>query len=158
MNATRWIVAHIAKSSIAANQATPYGSTFWRAMGRTLWEVRRSTEGEDRNVLSVSLRHEKCNFGPKQSAWGARFTFEDDGNLVTMASLDLRDAPDLLRHGPLPPRILEAIKRGTATSKDLAERLSVAYDTVDRTARRLRKAGDLMALPDTRPIQWALPA
>jgi hypothetical protein len=109
--ATPWILGHIAKGSIDANRATPYGSTFWRALARDLFEVR-----------------------------------------------EFHAMADILRHGALPPRIKEALQRGSATSKDLADRLSVAYDTVDRTARRLRKQGDIIALPDTRPIQWGLPA
>lgn len=154
--ATPWIIGHIAKGSIDANRATPYGSTFWRALARDLFEVRRSTEGDDPAVLTVALRHDKRNFGPKIRECGIRFAFEPD-DAVIAASTDLRDTPDLLRHGALPPRILEALKRGAATSKDLSERLDVGYDTVDRTARRLRGQGDLIALPDTRPIQWALP-
>jgi len=155
--ATPWILGHIAKGSIDANRATPYGSTFWRALARDLFEVRRSTEDDRRDVLAVALRHDKRNFGPRLPECGARFTFAAD-DAVTVTSLDLRDAPDLLRHGALPPRIKEALRREAATSKDLAERLRVDYDTVDRTARRLKKAGALVVLPDTRPIRWALAA
>lgn len=154
--ATPFILAHIAKGSIDANRATPYGSTFWRALARDLFELRRSSEGDDPSALTVALRHDKRNYGPTIREFGVRFTFDAD-DAVTVASLDLRDSPDLLRHGALPPRILEALKRGAATSKELSDRLNVAYDTVDRTARKLRTKGDLIALPDTRPIQWAMP-
>jgi len=154
--ATPLILGHIAKGSIDSARATPYGSTFWRALARDLFELRRSTEGDEPAVLTIALRHDKRNFGPRLREFGVRFTFAPD-DAVTVTSTDLCDTPDLLRHGALPPRIKEALQRGAATSKDLAERLSVAYDTVDRTARRLRKTGDLMALPDTRPIQWAIP-
>ncbi len=155
--ATPWILGHIAKGSRDADRATPYGSTFWRALARDLWEVRRSTEGDDPAVVTVVLRHDKRNFGPRLRECAVRFTFAPD-DAVTVESTDLRDTPDLLRHGALPPRIFDALRAEAATSKDLAERLGVAFDTVDRTARRLRKNGALLGLPDTRPIQWALPA
>jgi hypothetical protein len=155
--ATPLILGHIAKGSIDSARATPYGSTFWRALARDLFELRRSTEGDDPAVLTIALRHDKRNFGPRLREFGMRFTFAPD-DAVTVTSLDLRESPDLLRHGALPPRILEASKRGAATSKELSDRLDVGYDTVDRTARRLRKQGDIIALPETRPIQWALPS
>lgn len=153
--ATPLILGHIAKGSIDSARTTPYGSTFWRVLARDLWELRRSTEGDNPAVLTVALRHDKRNFGPKLREWGVRFTFAPD-DAVTVTSIDLRETPDLLRHGVLPPRIKEALQRGPATSKDLADRLGVTYETVDRTARRLRQTGDLVAVPDTRPIQWAL--
>jgi hypothetical protein len=50
-----------------------------------------------------------------------------------------------------------ALKAGAKTSAELAEHLGAAIDSVDRTARKLRDKGQLITLPDTRPIKWALP-
>ena len=155
--ATPWVLTHISKAGADAATANPYGSTFWKNLARSVWELRRSAESDTPAVLTIAAFHRKMNSGPLARPWSVHFTFASDG-AVSIADADLRDTPDLMRYGTLPPRILAALCDGAQTSKDLAERLGVAFETLDRTCRRLRKSGSVVGLPDTRPTQWGLPA
>ena len=159
LNVTPFVIAHVSKAGAEQTSATPYGSTFWKNLARSTWELKRSqtTTDVDPHSLVVAAFHRKANNTRLYPPWSLRMTFSPDGSALSVVNADLADAPDLMQSASLGRRLLAPLKVGAKTSAELAEHLGAAVDSVDRTARKLRDKGQLIALPDTRPIKWALP-
>lgn len=70
------IIAHVAKNN-QTNQRTVFGSTFWTAMARSVWEIIGSRE-DDSPVLEQGIKHVKGNDIARQPRRGYEWRFAVD--------------------------------------------------------------------------------
>jgi hypothetical protein len=136
---TSWCIAHVTKA--AADQrgpARPFGSVFVQNLARSVWEIRRSEEIQERDELRIALYHRKVNRGRLHAPIGLRFRFTPEA--ITVHEADLAEAPDLLARSGVVNQVLTALRAGAKTVPTLAEELGIKPDTVSKTLRRLSKS------------------
>lgn len=154
---TRLVIAHVSKTAAESKgaDAKPYGSIFTWNLSRSVWELRRSDDdgGDD---LVVGLYHRKANRGRLHPPIGLRFAFAEDS--IGLASCDLSESSDLIARTSTPQRIRAFLKPGALTAAELTEALGISGAVVSATLRRMASRGQVVRLPDTRPIKWGLPA
>ena len=150
---TRLVVAHVSHAGAAqrTGPAKPFGSIFNFNLARNMWEVRRA---EDAGGLVQGLYHRKFNAGERHAPFGLRFAFED--GRITLHTHDMGQEPDLVARATLAQRVLAALRPGAFTTADLAGQVGAAELTVRRTLERLRSKGQVVSLPDTKPLKWGL--
>lgn len=156
---TRMMVAHLTK--VAADQrgpARPIGSVYYQNIARSVWELRRSAEDTDDDLV-IGLYHRKVNRGRLHAPLSLRFHFEPDR--ITMHSADLAEAPDLLARTSLPHRIRAILASGAQPTQAVVEGLDAAEATVTRTLRRLAVKNQIIRIgptPAGGQVLWGLPA
>jgi hypothetical protein len=137
--ATRLVVAHVSAETarMQSGSAAPFGSRFfWNGM-RSGIEVRRSEDVVVDGRIDVGLYHRKNNDGPKARPLGISVAFEGEIGPIVFDQTELSDVPDLAARTSLSQRVLEALKRGSATVRDLAEDLDANEGSVKTTLNRL---------------------
>lgn len=142
LGCTSLILAHTAKHSVG--QRSVFGSVFFGALARSIWEVRRDQE-EDSDTVSVGLIHRKANYGRLEKPVGLRFTFEDGRTLVTREDVQAIAAADAAR--PLTYRIVRLLEEsGKMTAPQIAQELEANSDTVRVLLNRLRDGRKVVRL------------
>jgi hypothetical protein len=155
---TSTLLAHVSKQEAqreGPGAGKAYGSVFVMNLARSAWEIRAEPE-TDADTLRVALFHRKSNRSRLHPPISLRLHFGPGA--ITLRAADLAESPTLAARGGLVFRIRVAVATGPLTSAELAKHLNAPEDTVDRTCRRLRGKGQLTAIPDSRPIRWALPS
>ncbi len=131
-------MAHTSKDRESKNK-TILGSVLFEAGFRSVWEV-RSSESED--SLEIALFHRKANLSKKSQDIGLRINYMETGNTVEW--LDPRSVPEFVERMSVNQRILQALKKGKLSTKELVEQLNVERPKVDTAIGRLRKANKIV--------------
>lgn len=115
-----------------------FGSVYKGNLTRSVIQVEPVGRGE--NELTVRLRHQKANFGPKFDPFEISVKFTEAW--VRLERLTL-DATDLATEGSLFARdkVRIALKGGPAYPEQLAEATDLALGTVKNVLGKLRKQG-----------------
>lgn len=131
---------------------TIYGSTYFTYYARNIFELCRGTDDYG-DVQHLALFHRECNLGRKIPPIGLRAEYNDatgsikiDREPVSIAEFSEKVSVSM--------RILEALKGGAMTSKELTEALDVSRNAVDQALRRLRVN---QKITDTGGKKWGLP-
>lgn len=128
------LLAHVAKNVQEGQQATAYGSVFFRELARNVWEL---TKASDTNPVQVLLTQHKDNFSPRHEPLGFALHFEREAVRVSACNID--DQPDFEAKLPAPSRIRNLLEDGTPrTPKQVADEIGIALTTVQRTLSRYR--------------------
>lgn len=139
------LIAHITK---LGEDDKPFGSVFWHNSVRGSWFVQKVQEvGSD--MLLLGLHNRKANGGPLLKSLGLRFDF---GERTTIRTADVYEEPDLAVKMPVKARLVNALRGGPVTVKDLADNLSLGTEHVRSELRRGRDR-TFRQLPDDK---WAL--
>jgi hypothetical protein len=126
LRCTTLTLDHVSKSEWAkkkeADSIGPYGSVVKFNRSRSQFEIKKSQYAGD-GFVELALVHRKNNEGRLLKPIGIRIDyFEDaDGVLdeVTFSPCDISDNPELAKVETLKQRLLNALKPGPATIKDL---------------------------------------
>ncbi|MCB7129798.1 MAG: AAA family ATPase, partial [Candidatus Brocadiales bacterium] len=118
---------------------TPFGSTFWTNAPRSVWQVRKTQDGEDEVV--TGLFHTKANRGRLKAPIGLsiRFSGADDRlesvtfSLTDLAKTDLSTGLNAI--GQITPLLKQL---GPLTVAEIAAELSMPHNTVRGVANRYR--------------------
>lgn len=140
--ATRLVVAHINASAARDERgaARPFGSTFfWNGM-RSGIELRRSEEGDNAESIELGLYHRKANDGEHHKPIGVTVMFDGRTGPIAFWESNVNDTPDLAARTTLSSRLRAMLRKGAASTVDLAEQLDTPVDTVSRTLRRMPDA------------------
>lgn len=154
---TALIIAHVSHATAMdkGKPGRPFGSVFVANLARSTWEIRRATEDDQADSVTLALYHRKVNRGRRHAAIGLTLTFSHDR--VTLESADLAaSAPELLQSLPLPSRVLRtlAAEGRPMMFEALAEALDdVRQASLKTTLYRLAKLGRVQKLAG---IGWAL--
>lgn len=128
-------LAHTSKDR-ESKVKTILGSVLFEAGFRSVWEI-RAIEGED--SLDVALFHRKANLSKKFQDIGFRINYTDSGNVIEW--LNPKSVPEFLERMSARKQILETLKHGKVSSKDLEEQLEIKPSTLRVNLMRLKKAG-----------------
>ena len=139
-------LAHTSKDRERAK--TILGSVLFEAGARSVWEV-RGKETED--TLDIALYHTKSNLAKKSPPLGMRITYESESAKVSW--LDPTSIPEFIERMSLQTQILEILKSGSMTPKDLLAELDTTENTLRKTLsimkgkEKIIKVGDGYGLP-----------
>jgi len=135
LNCSSLIIAHTSKEQSA--QKTIYGSVYFNALARSVWEMRKYQE-EGSNTVSVGFIHKKGNYGQLEHSFGLGFIFETDRRCVLVSRDDVHKNPSAEAARPLPYRIIRLLEeRGKMRSPDIAEELGASSDATRVALNRL---------------------
>ncbi len=149
LNLPAIITAHAPKN---AGQASIYGSIFFEALARTIYEVAGYHSEDD--SLYVALYHRKSNLGRLQPPMAFRFQFQE--NAVSFFREDIHNIPDAQAERPLTVQVRELLlDSGAMAVKDIAESLDSNANTIRAVLSRLRNSGVVTRLPGHK---WAIKA
>ena len=117
------ILAHTPKNT---EQKTIYGNVFNHNLSRSVWEL-KSTQEENSNEVCLGFYHKKNNLGRLHASFGIKITFpqesQDTNEGIRFQSYDLTEDGELSQSLPLQKRLLQVLKSGAQTVKELSERL-----------------------------------
>jgi hypothetical protein len=134
------IVDHQAKLQFGEgyHDKSPFGSVYKGNLTRSVVQVQ--PEGRAEDELTVRLRHQKANFGPKFDPFEIVLRFNEAW--VRLERSDL-GASDLATEGSLfaPDKVRHALADGPAYPDDLSEATGLATKTIQNTLTKLKKKG-----------------
>jgi hypothetical protein len=117
---TSVILAHTARNTDSSNKHI-YGSMFFEAQSRNVWELVKSNDDEDSIV--IGLYHKKPPpFGKLHKPMGYKFTFDNDDNTTYFEYNDPKSVDELLERMGTNTKIIEALKSGPLTPRELEEK------------------------------------
>ncbi len=115
LKCTSIILAHCPKGE---GKKSIYGSVFFEAYARSVWELRASPDGD---TLNIGLWDNKANFRRKHDPMAFQLVYEPESITVTIQ--DIKTVEDFMVHLSTSSRILEALKAGSKSPKELKELL-----------------------------------
>lgn len=104
LGVTTAIIAHTSKDTMNKDK-TIFGSQFFTAYARSVWECIRTDTGLVPNMVETAIINRKLNDGPRREALGLRFRFDGEGDdSVTWAEpSNVIDQPDVIAKGGTSP-------------------------------------------------------
>lgn len=157
LRTTSLVVDHVSKNTSDGKEPTPFGSVYKINYGRSVWEVKRA-QGRSGNVIEVGLYHRKVNNGPLLQPIGFGIEFKNDAEgraeEVHIYRNNVLQSNELSKGMPAITRIMDELKAGKLTVKDLAENLEMDPTTVRARLNEAAKHGTVVKLGD----EWALAA
>jgi hypothetical protein len=121
LNVTGVLLGHTARNTESHDKHI-FGSMFFEAQSRNVWEMVKSI-GDDDNSISVGLYHKKPPpFGKLHNPLGYKFTFDNDNNETYFEYNDPKSVDELLERMGTNTKIIEALKAGPLTPKELEDK------------------------------------
>lgn len=149
LGVTSLIAAQTSKSDEDGRKKTIYGTTFFSYYARNIFEL-CSGEDDYGDTKHLGLFHRECNLGKRTQPLGFRLDFQENGGIVVEREpLSIAEFAHKVSTSKL---ILEALKQGPMTSKELQEHLDVSRGSVDMAIKRLKGR----AIVDTGEKRWGL--
>jgi hypothetical protein len=149
---TALIIAHTSKGQVNGRKTT-YGSVFYEAYARSVWECRSKQEpGEDVSV--TSLYHRKVNMSRKELPIGLKWTFGEDSITVVRCDLPKSKAADSSTKTTQVMDLLNS--KGRMKAKAIATELGEAgnEELIRGTLKRMQKKEQVQHFDDG---TWGLP-
>lgn len=135
LHITAFILAHTAKAG--DNKRSIYGSVYFEAQARSVWEINKDIEGSG---LNITLVHRKSPpFQKRHDSLGMRFEYDDDGYLQVGLG-KVKETPDayLVELGNQ-ERIIDILKSGKVQFKDLLKKSCLGENILRVTLSNLKK-------------------
>ena len=148
---TSLVIGQTSKADADGKRKTIFGSTYFTYYARNILEL---CAGHDDygDTQHLALFHRECNLGKKMAPMGLRVQFNADGSInIERESVSVAEFSQKVSVGM---RILEALKQGAMTSRQLTDYLEVGRNTVDQALKRLRVNHKVI---DTGDKKWGLP-
>ncbi len=143
LNITSLLLGHTSKDR--EQKKSIFGSMFFEAIPRSVWEVTKSQDvGEDN--LYVGLFHRKVNLGRLQRPLGFRFSY--NGTATTVCKQDASVIEEFVARMSLNQRILAALRQSPRNAAALVEDLGAKRNSVDQSLKRLRDKGIIVKSGD----------
>ena len=130
--------AHTSKDRESKNK-TILGSVLFEAGFRNVFEIRAS---ENEDSLDIALFHRKANLSKRLASLGFRINYMETGNTVEW--LDTRSVPEFVQRMSVNKQVLQELKHGKLSTKELSENLDVKLSDVNVAITRLKKAGQIV--------------
>ena len=135
---TTLILAHTAKGTYLKQKKSPFGSVFYEAYARSVWECTKKQKAGDPDITAV-LKNTKANRSRLHSPITFQFTYEESSLKCKRAPLNETDdgAPDLST------QITKYLDRKGKSMrvKDIAKELGKGEETIRTTLKRMAKKG-----------------
>ena len=151
LRCTTILLAHTSKGDLG--RKTIYGSTFFEAYSRSIFELRASRDGE---TLKVGIWDNKANFRGKIEPRAYSISYDEDHIFFNIE--DIKTIDDFMRHLSISSRILEALKDGSKSPGEIKEHLSdVAAATFYAELARMAKKNKLVKIGLGKDLKYGLP-
>lgn len=158
---TKVVSAHYAKQHREGpGRASVMGSGLFEFKARSLWELRRETEGG--SSFNVAMIHRKLSDGADQPPLAYRLTFDNDARAATFGAARLEDSPELEERSlSVAARIRLLVKAKPDARVDTLEVSRALGISPDDAGRNLRRMPDMVRLSDNlggrgKPTVWGL--
>jgi hypothetical protein len=129
LRVTTLTIAHKAKT----NGVGPFGSMFWQAYPRNVYEIKRAQE-EGSDEIHVGLFHKKVNDGVLLKPRG--FTFQFNGVGVKVTATDVLDIPEMEEELSTSDRVASLLRGGAMAVQGIAEAIDVQPNAVSSVFKR----------------------
>lgn len=129
LKVTSLILAHNSKDKETKTRSI-YGNQYFTAGARNIWEVRKSQEVGSKE-MDIALFHRKPPpFAGLHAPLGFKITFDDDAGRMDIAQSDPRTVGEFLEQMSLRSRIIEELRGGAMSVKELSDILEVSPNQV----------------------------
>lgn len=145
LGTTNILVGHTPKNADSGKARSPFGSAFWKAGARYMFEVKGSQQPKS-DELYVGLYHSKHNEGPRQEPIGLHFHFDGKVGPVTVRHTNIKAIPELAAGLPLSDRTVGLLLNEPLTVVEMAELLGTGSKTMAVIVSRLHKKGQVVQL------------
>jgi len=150
LRCTTIILAHTSKGG--EGRKSIYGSTFFEAYARSIWELRASRDGE---TMHIGLWDNKANFRGKLDPMAFNLNYDDEHIFINVE--DIKTVDDFMRHLSVSHRILEALKDNSKSPQELKEILSdVSAATFYAELARMVKKNKLIKMGLGKDLKYGL--
>jgi len=125
LHTTSLILAHTAKNGSEDVKKSIYGSVFFEAQARSVWQI---TKTPIENAIELSLNHMKSPpFQKKQKPIGIRIEYDIDGYMdIKLCEPDDTNVDIFIAKMETQNRILDLLKSGVSTVKEIAAKLNLS--------------------------------
>lgn len=130
---------------------TIYGSTYFTYYARNIFELCQGVD-DFGDTVHLALFHRECNLGRKMPAVGLRIMYDDATGAIRIERESVSIA-EFSEKVSVSMRILEVLREGAMTSKELKEALDVSRGSIDMAIKRLRSQ---RKITDTGNKRWGL--
>lgn len=152
LNCTSIILAHTSKGG-GDGRKSIYGSVFFEAYARSIWELKASREGD---TLKIGLWDNKANFRGKLDPMAFSLDYDDDRILINVE--DIKNVDDFVKSLSTSSRILDNLKDNSKSPKELKEILSdVSTATFYAELARMVKKNKLVKMGLGKDLKYGLP-
>ena len=140
------ITAHRAKNG--EGRSSPYGSIFFSALGRSVWEM-ISHQEEGSSEAEVGLFHRCSNLSRLEPPKGLRFIFDDNNGTTTIRPQEVGSIPGVRESVTLSGQIYRLLTEvGVMTVREIADDLDKSTESVRTTIKRMRDLKRVTQLAD----------
>ena len=147
-NRTTLLMGHTAKDE--KGKRSVYGNAYYTNLPRNIFDI-RSSQDESKSVLNIGIWQHKSNPVGYIPPLGLRFSFTETE--IVAETQDVRDVPEFMKELSLRVQIIELLKTGSHTVKEMHEQLGGKQDTLSRILRRMKRDGETVLLPGNK---WGL--
>jgi len=138
LKVTSLILAHNSKDKETRTRSI-YGNQYFTAQSRNIWEARKNQE-IDSKEMDIALFHRKPPpFAGVHHPIGFKIIFDDDEGKMDITSSDPRNVGEFLDQMSLKSRIIEALKSGAMSVKELSEALDEPTNQVKARCNDLKQ-------------------
>ena len=150
LQVTALILAHHSKDPNTKAKSV-YGSTFFNALARSVWQTEAEDTREDDNELVTSITEIHCNLAAKHGTRGFRYKFDNEAHTITVTRADL-EGTTLEKKLSNSTRITQALTRiGPMTSKEISAETGIKENVVRTTTGRMLHQNQIAKVGD----KWA---
>lgn len=134
LNRTSIILAHNSKNT--DGKKSIYGSVFFNALARSVWEIKKVQSADD-NDIEIGLFHRKPPpFSKLHKPLGFKFTFDNDKTIIN--TQDPKTVGEFLQQMGTQQRIIELLKSGGMSPKEISENLEISPGDARVTLLRMK--------------------
>ena len=151
LKTTSLILAHNSKDRESKTRSI-YGNQFFTAQARNVWELRKNQD-TDSDELAIALFHRKPPpFSKLHKPLGFKLVYNNEAGKMTIEHSDPKTVGEFLEQMGLKSQILEALKSGAKTNKELATELESSEHQVRSRCGDLKKQKKI----DKQNDKWVL--
>ena len=155
LGGTSLVLAHVSKGGAHGSNASIFGSVFFTALARSVWQIRSDNE-EGADEVSVALFHSKVNYGRRERPFGLTIYHGEDGS-TWFGPGKIDDVASAAAARSLKDRIFWTIKgMGSATISDLAQELEEPQNKVRAMLSYMAKQQLTVKLGTGKGQKWGL--
>lgn len=152
LNITSLILAHNSKGG-DTNKKSIYGSMFFHAQARNIWEIRKSQQPGSSEAGICLFNQKSPPFLGIQKPVAFKMTFGNQSTKVVPANPD--DFQEFVEKMSVETQILLALRDGPMTPKELQENAGIESSNIHVSLARMAKKGQVVKLNNNR---WGLAA
>jgi len=149
LNVTSLILGQTSKDTETKKRSI-YGSVFFTYYSRNIFELVKSEEG-DENEADVALFHRSFNLGGLRKPFGFHITFNNNEIKVESKPVIVRQFLDKVS---TQAKLLELLKGGAMTVKEIMEQLEIKQTNARMTISRLKEKRQIVKVGE----KWGLRA